>query len=338
MAFEYELPLEGGRRPDVVVLAGETVVVLEFKQYGLPRAASIDQVRAYARDLQEYHEATHYRRVEAVLVLTGAATPFDGEGLDIVDPKSLADALLKHSQQGSINLKAWLESPYAPLPSLIDAARHVFRHEPLPAIRRHASSRVPRALELLAGLAEDAMHNRRRVLTLVAGVPGAGKTLAGLSLVYNRLDNDLAALLLSGNGPLVKVLKDALGTNAVVKDLHGYVNRYGRTQAIPREHVVVFDEAQRAWDAQKMLAEGRGERSEPDLLIQVGERLPDWAVLVGLIGDGQEIHGGEEGGIGQWREALQKHKAEDWEIHCPPASPLNSRACMLRPMRTSISW
>lgn len=320
IAFEYELPLENGRRPDVVVLAGRTVVVLEFKQQSEPSAAAIDQVRAYARDLAEYHEQSHGLVVVPVLVLTGASHPYHNDDLEIADPASVAGVLLDHaSTDGQIDIDSWLTSVYAPLPTLIAAARRIFQHEPLPAIKRALSTGIPEAVALLGDLAERAAADNDRVLAFIAGVPGSGKTLAGLSLVYERTAKMSAATFLSGNGPLVEVLRDALKSKAFVRDLHAFIKTYGLSNRVPNEHVIVFDEAQRAWDRGYMAFKHSVDRSEPELLIQVGERLPGWATLVGLVGDGQEIHAGEEAGIEQWREAASPPLAtKTWRVHCPP--------------------
>jgi hypothetical protein len=226
--------------------------------------------------------------------------------------------LLWHAKPGHIDLDAWLNAEYAPLPILIAAARRIFQHEPLPAVKRALSSSIPQAVKLLAELADGAANDRDRVLAFVAGVPGSGKTLAGLSLVYERSTSASAATFLSGNGPLVEVLRDALKSGAFVKDLHAFIKTYGLSTKVPREHVIVFDEAQRAWDAGYMDHKHSIARSEPDLLVDVGERLPEWAALVGLVGDGQEIHAGEEAGMGQWAEAVDPGRGRaKWVVHCP---------------------
>lgn len=318
VVFEYELPLEGGRRPDVVVLAGGAVVVLEFKQASMVHVSFVDQVEAYARDLTEYHAATHGRRAVPVLVLTGAAAPVHDDHVAIVDPASLAPTLLEFAVPGSIDLASWLHAEYAPLPMLVAAARRIFEHEPLPAVKRALSSSVPDAVDLLGRLAEEAAQNSERVLAFVAGVPGSGKTLAGLSLVYERVSKMSSATFLSGNGPLVEVLRDALQSKVFVRDLHAFIKTYGLSSKVPPEHVIVFDEAQRAWDEGYMHHKHGVARSEPDLLVDVGERLPGWATLVGLVGDGQEIHAGEEAGIGQWHDAVRPSRGRQrWRVHCP---------------------
>jgi DUF2075 family protein len=129
-----------------------------------------------------------------------------------------------------------------------------------------------------------------------------------------------AATFLSGNGPLVEVLQDALaGDKTFVRDLRAFIKTYGFSSRVPNEHVIVFDEAQRAWDRGYMIFKKRGDKGEPQLLVEIGERLPGWATLVGLVGDGQEIHSGEEGGMTQWRDALLPPIArQSWAVHCPP--------------------
>ncbi len=321
LVFEYELPLEGGRRPDVVVLAGNSVVVLEFKQNPQINQAAIDQVDAYARDLAEYHSESHDRVTEPILVLPSAKSPDRVGTTDVSDNGSLAGLLISRASAGHIELDRWLSGRYEPLPFLVAAARRIFDSEPLPHIKRALATDIPQAVELLGSIAEEAAEKGQRVLGFIAGVPGSGKTLAGLSLVYQRTRKMTPATFLSGNGPLVEVLRDALKSKVFVRDLHAFIKTYGQTKKVPNEHVIVFDEAQRAWDAGYMQFKNGINRSEPDLLIDIGERLPGWSCLVGLVGDGQEIHVGEESGIEQWHDAIRRDNGnprKEWLVHCPP--------------------
>lgn len=321
IALEYELHLEGGRRPDVVLHDGANIYVLEYKQASIASPAAVDQVAAYARDLAEYHAETHGLQVHPVIVLTGSGAlgnvPVNNA---IVVVAGQLAALLDDLAAGSgpVDFNAWLWSDYQPLPTLIEAARMIFREEQLPRIRRAESAGIPDAVALLARLVKEAERDGARKLAMLAGVPGAGKTLTGLQLVYDRLADAQDSVFLSGNGPLVAVLRDALKNKNFVQDLHAFVTTYGSSERVPQHHIVVFDEAQRAWDRGYMSWHGRGSGSEPDVLIQVGERLPDWCALVGLVGDGQEIHSGEEGGVKQWQTAINDHAVEDWTVHCPP--------------------
>lgn len=320
IAFEYELPMEGGRRPDVVVLAGSAVLVLEFKDVAAASVAAIDQVAAYASDLSEFHEATHGRTVIPIVVLTGTTEIAEPDGDVIVTSgDGLAHYLIDAYAPGDIDLSTWLHAPYTPLPTLVAAARRIFRDEPLPHVRRALAVGIPETVELVNRIVDEAERAGHRVLAFVTGVPGSGKTLVGLRVVYERKGSKATATFLSGNGPLVAVLQDALKSRGFVRDLHKFITSYGETEKVPDQHVLVFDEAQRAWDRAYMHHKRGVARSEPELLVAIGERLPRWTALVGLVGDGQEIHSGEESGMPQWRAAAMPPSAhERWSVHCAP--------------------
>ncbi len=319
VVLEYELHLEGGRRPDVVVLTGERVVTVEFKRTDRVNVADVDQVAAYARDLAEYHSATHALETVPVLLptgLRGVSTTVDG--VRVLSPRDFAGFLSDLPAARAPNVDEWLEGQYLPLPSLVEAARMIFREEGLPRIRRCWSSGVPEAVEYLGSLVDSCHQTSGRAIAFLAGVPGAGKTLAGLRLVYERSETHGSAVFLSGNGPLVEVLRDALNSKVFVKDLHAFVKTYGLSKRTPDVNVIVFDEAQRAWDAKYMMHKRGIHESEPELLVSIGGRVPDWCSLVGLVGDGQEIHAGEEAGIEQWAEAVRGQPGANWTVHCPP--------------------
>ena len=325
--FEYELPRERGRRPDVVLLGASTVIVLEFKDFSAPLPQHVDQVSAYARDLGHYHSLCHAHRILPVLVLTQARQFQSTEGgVKICSGDLLATCLIDTVESDSsievINPNDWALGEYAPLPSLIVAARRIFNHEPLPQIRRAQSAGIPLTLEYLSDVARSARDRNERHLALVTGVPGAGKTLVGLQFVYDRVLGEIEeakhAVFLSGNGPLVKVLQHALKSRVFVQDVHGFLRQYGgESEQSPREHIWVYDEAQRAWDADRVSEKRQHPISEPEDFLRIGQRIDSWALMVGLIGEGQEIHLGEEGGLAQWNLAI-KAAAGEWIVHCPP--------------------
>lgn len=318
--LEFELPLEGGRRPDVIVLGPGRIFVLEFKQDPVLQRSSLDQVAAYARDLAEYHSKTH--GIDVLPILIPTRTHDKAEIRDVVQvlsPDKLAAILDGQPNGNSIDLEDWLEGDYAPLPTLIAAAKMIFNNERLPAIKRAESYGVASAVLRLKEIAQWAEDNSGRALAFVSGVPGAGKTLVGLQFVYDKSDQSSQAIFLSGNGPLVEVLRDALKSKAFVSDLHAFIKSYGTTSKVPRQNIVVFDEAQRAWDSNHMMLKKSIPYSEPELLISIGEKIPNWSTLVGLIGHGQEIHTGEEAGIKGWFEALDsEHAKSEWRVYSPP--------------------
>ena len=342
--LEYELPLEF-RRPDVVLLTNGGVLVLELKSKPVADWADVDQAAAYRRDLLAYHRDCENRPVHAAVVLTRASGSL-GErsgvhvlGLDAVD--QLVEVLDRPLPGDRVPTERFLSvDAYRPLPTLIQAARELFEHGELRHIKRAAAATGP-AVEAISRIVHEAARTRSRRLVLLTGVPGAGKTLVGLQIVHARFLDDLAqvrpggksttpAVFLSGNGPLVQVLQYELraaggGGKAFVRDVKPYVRTYASNPSrVPPEHVIVFDEAQRAWDSYQVGSKhpemGPG-RSEPEHFIEFAERIPGWAVVIGLIGSGQEIHQGEEAGMGQWGAALdQSGRPDDWTVHGPPSA------------------
>lgn len=320
VVLEFELPLEGGRRPDVIVLGPQKIFVLEFKQDPILQRSSLDQVAAYARDLAEYHSKSHGIEVIPILIPTKLENKSEvRDVVHVISPDKIAPTLDGYSVGQPIDLEDWLQGDYAPLPTLIAAAKMIFSNERLPAIKRAESYGVAKAVSRLKEIVKSSQENSERSLVFVSGVPGAGKTLVGLQFVYEESNQDSQAIFLSGNGPLVEVLRDALKSKAFVSDLHAFIKSYGTTSKIPRQNVIVFDEAQRAWDASHMMLKKAVSYSEPELLIAIGERVPGWATLVGLIGHGQEIHTGEEAGINGWFNAIKsEHAISRWKVYSPP--------------------
>ena len=339
--LEYELPLEF-RRPDVVLLMGGAVLVLELKGRRHANRADIDQAAGYVRDLKAYHRECADRPVHGAVVLTEASGYIGSDagihvlGIDAVD--GLAHNLKVHDAQAIVVPGRFLASDaYRPMPSLIESARSLFEHGDLPRIHRAAAATEP-ALQRISEIIHEAARTRTRRLVLLTGVPGSGKTLVGLQVAHSRWLDDLVvdredgkpsapAVFLSGNGPLVEVLQYELkgaggGGKAFVRGVKEYVTTYSRSrQLVPPEHVLIFDEAQRAFDA-AMVAEKHPEHgdglSEPEHFVEFAERVPGWCVVIGLIGTGQEIHVGEEGGSIQWRRAVERSHTGGWHTHASP--------------------
>jgi len=344
LILEYTIPLES-RRIDAVLLLPGIAVVIEFKGKWIPSQADIDQAAAYARDLRAYHKECLEIPVKCVLFLTGnKGAPSSLNGVDIIGAEDLLPYCKKHIKDSGVILNAdkflAIES-YQPLPSLIKAARELFQSDNLKRIHRAAVATEP-TLAKCSDIIHKTAKNKKRSLILISGVPGAGKTLVGLQLAHAKYLDDLAvireggakptapAVFLSGNGPLVEVLQYELRSaggdgKAFVRGVHEYVKTFTRNNGlIPPQHVLIYDEAQRAFDAAQVKAkhpdmppEFQG-LSEPELFIRFAERIPEWCVVVGLIGSGQEIHIGEEAGLGQWKDAIeQSGLSYDWAVYLP---------------------
>jgi hypothetical protein len=225
------------------------------------------------------------------------------------------------------------------------------RHAPSTRIRQAASVGVDETVFSVAAIVDHARLHSERHLVFVTGVPGAGKTLTGLQLVYTlALEGDEdrpAGVFLSGNGPLVGVLQYALKgpkrrssldpSRVFVRDVLAFVRDHIAPESqLPPEHLLVYDEAQRAWDANRVGEVHGHQISEPEMFLTLGERMQGWSVMVGLIGSGQEIFLGEEQGMGQWNHALKKLVSQ-WIVHCPsfdaqgkPLAELFSAAASVR--------
>ncbi|KUG19725.1 hypothetical protein ASZ90_010528 [hydrocarbon metagenome] len=338
--LEYELPREGGRRPDAVLLGTGFIAVLEFKDKKHTKTSDIDQAVAYARDLRNYHSESHTAALYPILIPTKSnADPVYMPSVRIASPHCLADeidAISRVHKGPQIDAESWAEGEYEPLLTLIEATYRLFNSQPLPQIRSAKSANIPETVKHIIDICYEASQTDTRHLVLLTGAPGAGKTLVGLQLAHTPEIQDLRvecdtrrkgapAVFLSGNGPLVDVLQDALkqksGERApLVKGIRAYLKYHHseRPQSIPPEHILIFDEAQRAWSSDLVYKNHKVEASEPDLLLSVAEKIPEWSVILALIGEGQEIYQGEEGGIQQWVDALSKGDTVTWHIHCPP--------------------
>lgn len=340
--LEYQLPYDL-RRVDLIVLERAAVVVAELKGYRGMTTAALDQVLAYARDLRAYHRECAGRPVVPVLISSAAARPpWSREGVTVCHPEDV-DAVLtelarEHPGEAVPAEDFVAPGAYLPLPTIVQAARQLFETRELPYIKRARSATEP-AIEHVTDVAHQAAKDGTRHLVLLSGIPGSGKTLIGLQLVHSRWLDDLAeprehgkpaaaGVYLSGNGPLVRVLQDALKDGGgdgktFVRPIKAYVDYYSRRQArVPPEHLIVFDEAQRAHDAEQVArVHGRDDGlSEPEHLLRFCERIPRWNVLVALIGTGQAIHVGEEVGLPLWRKALDDvARRERWTVHCAPS-------------------
>lgn len=343
--LEYSLPMES-RRTDVIFLAKSSVVVLELKGKLRPSQADIDQAAAYVRDLRCYHRECENRPVLALCVPMKARGYLGREhdvhilGPDAVD--GFVEDLPHDPSLPAIAPNDFLaETAYRPLPTLVQAARELFENGDLRPIRRARAATDP-AVFKIKDIIHEAAARRKRRLILLTGVPGAGKTLVGLRTVHAHYLDDLAvprengkpsvpAVFLSGNGPLVEVLQYELrgaggGGKTFVRGVKDYVKRYSsRPGLIPPEHVLIFDEAQRAFDAEQVqFKHGHvpgfiGGKSEPEHFIEFAERIPEWCAVIGLIGSGQEIHIGEEGGLIQWRRAIEgSNSPRAWTVYGPP--------------------
>lgn len=337
--LEYVMPMEA-RRSDGVFLLNGRVLVLEYKGYARLDWADIDQARHYLTSLKNFHRDCHDKRVDAVLVLMGGKMAMvDHSGVHVCGPKEVHNLVLRlcaESTAPAMSLESFTTADaYQPAPALLKGIREILRQGRLVRVHR-AAAKTDEALDVVEKIAQRSASARRRSLILLSGAPGTGKTLVGIRAAVSEKINGLAvprlgqetpqaAIFLTGNGPLVSVLKHEFNRHrvdarALVRGVRDYVKYYNTRNRVPPEHFLVFDEAQRAWDAQKVRDshEDPTLKSEPEMFIDFAERVRDWCSVLGLIGDGQEIHSGEEGGVRQWADAITKSaNAKSWDIYGP---------------------
>lgn len=348
--FEYPIPRRG-KRIDVVVLTKTVIMVLEFK-IGASQYQSADkmQVEDYCLDLRDFHAESRKRVIVPVLVATEAPdVPFEEPLLeDSVKPVCLGNrgslaALIENidacykSVEPKIDPKRWESSNYKPTPTIIEAAQTLYAGQNVREISRsHAGAEnLTRTSDAVFDAIKQAQQNNQKVICFVTGVPGSGKTLAGLNIVHNRKlhDGDLGVFL-SGNGPLVKVLSEALArddaqrndytlrearhkVSAFIHNVHKFLDEYFYDEdKIPVDKVVVFDEAQRAWDREQSFRKFKRNFSEPEMILEIMDRHPGWAVFVALVGGGQEINSGEAG-LSEWGRNVAD-KFQHWRVLISP--------------------
>ncbi len=239
---EYTLPYESGRGNDVLLVTKEHVVILEFKMKNRTLEADVDKVAAYARDIREYHFESREKSVVPVLVLN-RTTDIDKivNDVHIVSADNLSIIIADYTENDTkTDINVWMDSKYEPLPTIVESARNFMEHAELPNIRRVNSTCIPKTLDSLRAYAKK---NKNHTIAFVTGVPGTGKTYLVLQYVYDirEKDGQINLVYLSRNGPLVKVLTDALNKNVFVKDLHKVENEFLRNASPDfNSNVIVF--------------------------------------------------------------------------------------------------
>lgn len=353
--FEFAIP-RMGKRVDNIIIIKDSIFVVEFKvgDGGFESYAQA-QVLDYTLDLKNFHEGSHNARLIPVLVATNAERQ-EFEIDQIIEHNSVAktnkkslnntlQAFLKEPKK-VIDFDIWEKSIYKPTPTIIEAAQALYKGHNVEEISRSDSGAInlSKTASCLNKIIENSKSNNKKTICFVTGVPGAGKTLAGLNIANERMkaDVDEHAVFLSGNGPLVDVLREALArdlvktskengepitkenakreTNAFIQNIHHFRDEYLKHEIEPTEKVVVFDEAQRAWNEKQVSSFMKRKKgienftmSEPEFLIDVMNRHKDWCTIICLIGGGQEINTGEAG-LEEWINSFTE-SFSDWNVH-----------------------
>lgn len=353
--FEFSIP-RMGKRVDVVILTGAVVFVIEFKvgAHTFDRHA-VEQVYDYALDLKNFHRGSHNLPIVPVLISTGARSQRIVEMTwahdQVAEPLCISpedlprviELAVGQCSGAPLDALSWAQSGYQPTPTIVEAALALYRKHDVKEITRSEAGADNLGLTAarVEQIIEHAKASSRKAICFITGVPGAGKTLAGLNIATSRAErhSDEHAVFLSGNGPLVDVLREALArdksereciprsrayreVSTFVQNIHHFRDEALESANPPVEKVVIFDEAQRAWNremASKFMQQKRGhvafDMSEPAFLLSAMDRHTDWCVVVCLVGGGQEINTGEAG-LAEWIAVLRDQYVH-WDVHVP---------------------
>ena len=360
--FEYTIPRVGGRI-DNILLINNTIFVLEFKvgkeSYD---TSSTTQARTYAIDLANFHEESHNKIIVPIVISTNAS---DREPQISVYNKNVYDVIFTNgtnlnqilnkfqsNTMEEIYLDKWLNSRYVPTPTIIEAAKVLYsKHSVEDISQNEAAENLTKTSMAVRKIIELSKQNHQKSICFITGVPGAGKTLAGLNIAIEnqKVAGRNYSCFLTGNQPLVSVLKEALAKDeenrtgvsigiarsnvkSFIQIIHHFRDESLKELDIPPiDNVVVFDEAQRAWEQNKLsdflkekkrniidkLPDEKRDKilslSEPELLIEYMNRHQDWGVIVCLVGGGQDINEGEAG-IQEWFDSLRR-SYPNWKIY-----------------------
>lgn len=355
--FEFSIP-RMGKRVDNILIINNLICVIEFK-VGDRNYSNYAQNQTidYCLDLQNFHEGSHNKTIVPILIATNAPSKPSNinDSLNLTtcilcNKENFKEILLQILDQAktteSLDIHNWENSVYKPTPTIIEAAQALYKGHSVKEISRSDAGTInlSNTSHLINTIIEDSKTQHKKSICFLTGVPGAGKTLAGLNIANERLKADESehSVFLSGNGPLVDVLREALTRDSVesakksgqrvsrteaerkakafIQNIHHFRDDNLRTPHAPIEKVVVFDEAQRAWQKEqvsKFMQQKKGipnfDMSEPEYLISVMDRHDDWCAIICLIGGGQEINTGEAG-VSEWIQSL-KTKYSSWDIY-----------------------
>ena len=359
IVFEYNI-VRMAKRIDVVLLLRNVVYSLEFKVGQKYTVDSMEQALDYAFRLRHFHKMSQDMFICPVLIATAEDKAFfnpcdDGEktiGLQKTNDKQLSEIIRRidkaYGADGDFDFNSWFWSDYHPSPSIVEAAVDAFNNVPVASIARSEAGQegIDSCVASVNEVIEYAKKEKKKCICFVTGVPGAGKTLVGLDIAaqHSSKKDDLYSVYISGNGPLVDVLQEALAeawqeagatksmaegrrrASALIQDAYDFRNTYLNSPETPFEKILIFDEAQRVWTKEKVdsyyVERKKGDdatlpgASEAELAIRFMDRHQDWAVIICLVGLGQDIHNGESG-IFPWFHAILDHY-RDWETFYSP--------------------
>lgn len=354
--LEYKIPRRE-KRIDCVLILDSFLIIIEFKFQDKTGKLGRAQLEDYCLDLRDFHKESRGKKIFPILLSPNSSI----ELKDINDNSELVQDIIVANEvnlsyaleiilssqlepSDSIDYLNWHDSPYAPTPTIIEAIKTLYKGQSVEEITRHHAGidNLNKTTSAVVNAIRSAKKNNSKIICFITGVPGAGKTLAGLNIAhldeFQNEDSSLATFL-SGNVPLINVLREALKRDLLMKykrgekeakdneveristfieKVHTFIDAYYDKKVSPNTKILIFDEAQRAWNKKHKVkkSEGKYKKSEPHILFEIMNRHTDWCAIIALIGGGQEINTGESG-LEEWGRTITKNY-KDWKVYVSP--------------------
>lgn len=355
--LEYKIPRRE-KRIDCVLILDSYLIIIEFKFLDKTGKVGRMQLEDYCLDLKDFHKESRDKEIFPILLSPNSTVPLkeivarDGLVQDVIvaNDGNLADVLeiiqsFKSGEYETINYRKWHDSSFAPTPTIIEAIKALYKGQNVEEITRHHAGidNLNKTTDAVVKAIRSAKETNSKVICFITGVPGAGKTLAGLNIAHLeefQFEDSSLATFLSGNVPLINVLREALKRDLLkkykrgekeakenevsristfIEKVHTFIDTYySQKKEPPNTKILIFDEAQRAWNKEHKVrkSEGKYNKSEPHILFEIMNRHTSWCAIIALIGGGQEINTGESG-LEEWGKTLIKNY-KDWKVYISP--------------------
>lgn len=333
LLFEYSLPGTIHERPDVIILTEKKLIILEFKRKKRPENEDISQVLRYKEWIKNFHSTTKERNLkikEYIVCTFPYSNPYQERGVNILTSETFNDTLKKELEREMETtpsiINKWIHSSMTIMPDMLKAIELLYKENKLPYIsdvNKQCLNTVKEYIKEVYQNSKDLKNSKikkknTKLVIVVDGVPGAGKTALGFNIIHTaNKKGKLNAVYITGNGPLVDVLsyqlnniiENCAAAPNIIRSMKNFKSKHNNNNDDKNVKILVFDEAQRAWDKHE------NNESEPKILLEAGNQIAnkyEYAIILVLFGNKQYIYKGEEGGLSLWLKAIEE--SEDWNI------------------------
>lgn len=308
--FEFPIPMSSGKRPDILLLNGVTVFLIEIKNKKQYTLADLNQIKGYDLDLTFYHSAAKNFKISPILILLkNNNLELEDDEILVVSKDKLKNILLKNYEEYLfVNPDSLFDGEFKPIPSITEYAKSVFQNT---QIKNVEIPEIKASIELneeILTIYNEVKNNNKKGIIFINGEAGTGKSAIGLSSAYN-----LNGLYVTKNRQFYEHLSNELGSHTNIKTSHNFVKEYLNNPKKPNWDVVIFDEAQRFFSDYKMRSYFNEDRSEQEVVLDFFSE-KEWCLVIVLIGVGQEIGFGEYSDLDIWKKALNS-SLSSWNVY-----------------------